>query len=105
MPGLRARPRALPWATLLRPVRAESSTFGDRRAGDSLQLHRIIIKRHRIDLLEQRPKIILDLRIVRGMDNELAAIDDFSDVAVLDNYFATLDHVARITELQLAVGL
>ena len=44
----------------------------DLRIFESFQLHRVILKRHRVHLLKQRLQKILDLFIERRLDDELA---------------------------------
>ena len=40
---------------------------------DAFHLHRVVVERHRVILLKQRPEEVLDLRVVGRLDDELAA--------------------------------
>ena len=77
---------------------------GDSLAGPNVRLcnafnlHRIVVKRHRVHLLKDRPKILFDLLIARRPDEKLAAVSKQAELSLLDHDFPALDHVPRMLE-------
>src|SRR6187200_1164404 len=67
----------------------------DLHAVDAVLLHGVIVERYRVILLEQRPNEVLDLLVIGGPDDELAAFDRLAHLAFLDDDLAALDDVAR----------
>src|SRR6188768_1233259 len=65
---------------------------------NALDLHRVVLERHRVDLLEQRPDVLLDLFVVGGAEDELPALAHGSNLAFFDDDLAALQHVARVGE-------
>ena len=79
-------------------MREQSFARHHFRMTQSLHLHGIIREGRRVDLLEQRTNILLDLRVAFRMDDELLAAADIAHVAIFDHDRAGLDDVARVRE-------
>src|SRR5262249_48614293 len=65
-------------------VRSTLGARPDLGVFDALQLHGIILERHRVMLLEKRFQVILDLFIERGLGDEFPTFMGTLDVAFLD---------------------
>src|SRR6188474_3169242 len=70
---------------------------------NALDLHRIVLERHRVDLLEQRADELLDLFVVGGAENELLPLAYSANLALFDNDLATLQYVSRVGEQHLVI--
>src|SRR4029450_12350237 len=57
---------------------------------EALQLDRVVVEGHRVDLLEERARELLDLRIVCGLGDELAAVAHGADLPLLHGDLAAL---------------
>src|SRR5712691_7438545 len=75
------------------------------RMTQPLHLHGVVRKGHRVDLLEQRTNVVLDLRVAFRMDDELLAAADITHVAIFDNDRAGLDDVARVRKEESVIGI
>src|SRR6185503_4485335 len=65
---------------------------------EPLELDGIIVERYRVGLLEERPDICLDRRIVLGADDELPPFTAADHIPFLDDDLAPLEHVPGIRE-------
>ena len=61
-------------------------------------LHRVVVERHRIDVLESPPQEINDGGIVLRLSQVLATVRRFANVSVFDDNLAALQHDTRMTE-------
>src|SRR5262249_56156871 len=55
----------------------------DFRVPQPLDLHRVVRERHRVDLLEQRPDVVLDRLVAGRADDQLPAVDPFPPAPIL----------------------
>ena len=80
-------------------MRASGGRFTCSGSPEPLELDGIVVERHRVGLLEERPDEVLDRRVVRGADDELPALRSTADhIPFLDDDLAALDHVPGIRE-------
>ena len=57
----------------------------DVRLLKAFDLHWIVVKRHRVDLLEQRPQVLLDLIVEGGLHEELPPVAHVAELSLFDH--------------------
>ena len=75
------------------------------QAVDAVRIDGVIFKRDRIVLLESFAEESIDLGIVAGLHDEFAAVAERADFTFFDRQLAPFDHVPRIAEHALAIGI
>src|SRR5262245_32189167 len=75
---------------------------GELHAVHALGLDRVVVERHRVELLEYGTQVVLDPGVVGRLDHELPALHDLPDLSLLDDDLAALDDVAWRPEESLA---
>src|ERR1051325_8834249 len=67
-------------------------------AAETIHLGGVVVERYRIDLLEQRPQVLLDRLVERGAHDELPSPGHGANLPVLDHHLPPLDDIARRPE-------
>src|ERR1051325_5052549 len=72
------------WASQRRSITRAPARL-DCGTAEPLHLHRVIRERDRVELLEERPDVVLDPFVVRRLDDELAAVRHFAEIPFFDD--------------------